>query len=540
MRRIQLFFLSVISGILLSFPWIFSGLDWVLLFAFVPLLLADSLQLQQRKFENLSSSFLIGFIAFLLWNVLSTWWISYVSFLGMLFITSLNSLFMSSVWWLKNKVHQKFGAASGYFSLVVFWIAFEFLNHHGLLPWPWLTLGNGFANAVKIIQWYEFTGVLGGSVWILLSNILIFIAVRNLLDQARLKFVWSTGLALSAIIFPIALSLYLYINYSEKGTMQNVVVLQPNIDPYTEKFSGMSADDQISKLISLADSRITDSTDLVLAPETSLPPLWEDSLALQSPSLLPLSQIIDRFPNVSFIVGAITQRKFRSGEPVSNTARQSNDGKYSFDVFNSAVMIDRTGMIQFSHKNILVAGVEKDPFREYFSFLPDYMLDLGGINCSLASGKEPKVFDLSSTRKVGPVICFESVFGEHVRQLVMNGANYIAVLTNDGWWKDSPGVWQHFGYSRIRAIETRRSVVRSANTGISGCINQRGDVLVQTEIDVCDGVSSRIGMNNSITFYVSHGDYLGWISLFLSGMIGIYFGLPKAGKGQKKSALIRL
>ena len=540
MRRIQLFFLSVISGILLSFPWIFPGLDWVLLFAFVPLLLADSLQLQQRKFENLSSSFLISFIAFLLWNVLSTWWISYVSFLGMLFITSLNSLFMSSVWWLKNKVHQKFGAASGYFSLVAFWIAFEFLNHHGLLPWPWLTLGNGFANAVKIIQWYEFTGVLGGSVWILLSNILIFIAVRNLLDQAHRKFVRSSGLALSAIIFPIALSLFMYINYSEKGTMLNVVVLQPNIDPYTEKFSGMSADDQISKLISLADSKITDSTDLVLAPETSLPPLWEDSLALQSPSLLPISQIIDRFPNVSFIVGAITQRKFRNGEPVSNTARQSIDGKYSFDVFNSAVMIDQTGRVQFSHKNILVAGVEKDPFREYFSFLPDYMLDLGGINGRLASGKEPKVFDLSGSRKIGPVICFESVFGEHVRQLAMNGANYIAVLTNDGWWKDSPGVWQHFGYSRIRAIETRRSVVRSANTGISGCINQRGDVLVQTKIDVCDGVSSRIEMNNSITFYVRHGDYLGWISLFLSGMIGIYFGLSKAGKGQKKSALIRL
>jgi len=540
MRRIQLFFLSVISGILLSFPWIFPGLGWILLFAFVPLLLADSLQLQHRKFENLSSSFLIGFIAFLLWNVLSTWWISYVSFLGMLFITSLNSLFMSSVWWLKNKVHQKFGAASGYFSLVVFWIAFEFLNHHGLLPWPWLTLGNGFANAVKIIQWYEFTGVLGGSVWILLSNILIFIAVRNLLDQARLKFVRSTGLALSAIIFPIALSLCLYFDYSEKGAIQNVVVLQPNIDPYTEKFSGMSADDQISKLISLADSKITDSTDLVLAPETSLPPLWEDSLALQSPSLLPLSQIIDRFPNVSFIVGAITQRKFRNGEPVSNTARQSNDGKYSFDVFNSAVMIDRTGMIQFSHKNILVAGVEKDPFREYFSFLPDYMLDLGGINGSLASGKESKVFDLPGSGKIGSVICFESVFGEHVRQLVVNGANYTAVLTNDGWWKDSPGVWQHFGYSKIRAIETRRSVVRSANTGISGCINQRGDVLVQTKIDVCDGVSSRIEMNNSITFYVRHGDYLGWISLFLSGMIGIYFGLPKAEKGQKKSALIRL
>ena len=173
MRKIQLFFLSVTSGILLSLPWIFPTLSWVLLFAFVPLLLAENLRFQRKESENFVSSFLLGFVSFLMWNVLSTWWIAYVSLTGMLFITSLNSLFMSIVWWLKSKVHHKFGASSGYFSLIVFWTAFEFVNHHGLLPWPWLTLGNGFANSVKIIQWYEFTGVLGGSVWILSANVLI-------------------------------------------------------------------------------------------------------------------------------------------------------------------------------------------------------------------------------------------------------------------------------------------------------------------------------------------------------------------------------
>ncbi len=520
MRRIQLFFLSVISGILLSLPWVFPDLSWVLFFAFVPLLIADDLWLYRKESENFKSSFLLGFVAFLIWNILSTWWISYVSFLGMLFITSLNALFMSTVWWLKNKVHQKLGVASGYFSLIVFWITFEFLNHHGLLPWPWLTLGNGFANAVKIIQWYEFTGVLGGSVWILLSNILIFIAVKSFSDKKNLKFVKSACLTVFVITFPIALSLYMYSDYSEKGAIQNVVVLQPNIDPYTEKFSGLNAADQISKLVLLAESKITDSTDLVLTPETSLPPLWEDSLALQSPSLLPLSRIIQRFPNVSFIAGAITQRKSRNGEQISNTVRLSSDGKSSYDVFNSAVMIDRESEVQFRHKNILVAGVESDPFREYFSFLPDYMLDLGGTNGNLASGKETRVFDSSGGRKIGAVICFESVFGNHTRQLVKNGANYIVVLTNDGWWKDSPGAWQHFGYSRIRAIETRRSIARSANTGISGLINQRGDVLVKTNMDVCDAVSSEIRMNDSLPFYVGYGDYLGWISLLLAGMIG--------------------
>lgn len=521
MRKIHPSFLSVTSGILLSLPWMFPAMGWVLLFAFVPLLMADSRQLRQNESTNFISSFWLGFVAFLIWNVLSTWWIAYVSLTGMLFITSLNALFMSAVWWIKNKVHSKLSSVSGYLSLIVFWIAFEFLNHHGLLPWPWLTLGNGFANAVKVIQWYEFTGVLGGSVWILLTNILIYLAVKNLSDHSVLKFVKSVSFALFVITFPVVLSFYMYSNYSEKEAIQNVVVLQPNVDPYTEKFSGMSSEDQISRLVALAESKISESTDLVLAPETALPPLWEDSLVIQDPSVLPFSKIIQKFPNVSFIAGAITQRKFRNNEPILKTARQSDDGEYYFDVFNSAVMIDRAG-IKFSHKTILVAGVEKDPFREYLSFLPDFMLDLGGINGGLASGKEPMILEGLNGHKIGPVICFESVFGLHTRQLVKNGANYIVVLTNDGWWKDSPGVWQHFGYSRIRAIETRRSIARSANTGISGIIDQRGDVIAQTNIDVSEAISSNVTMNSAFTFYVRYGNYLGWISLFLSGMIGIY------------------
>jgi apolipoprotein N-acyltransferase len=179
---------------------------------------------------------------------------------------------------------------------------------------------------------------------------------------------------------------------------------------------------------------------------------------------------------------------------------------------------------------MLVAGVEKDPFQDYFSFLPDFMLDLGGIKGALTSGKEPLLLESFDGRKIGPVICFESVFAGYVRQLVKNGAQYLVVLTNDGWWKDSPGVWQHFGYSRIRAIETRRSIVRSANTGISGVINQRGDVIVQTNSNVSGAISSCATMNGDFTFYVRYGNYLGWISLFLSGMVGIYVFATSFGK----------
>lgn len=506
---------------MLSLPWLFPGLSLVLLVAFVPLLLADRFVLQQKRTVDLTFSFLLGFVAFFTWNILSTWWIAYVSVGGMLFVTSLNALLMATVWWCKNKVHQRFGESSGYFALLVFWIAFEFVSHYGMLPWPWLILGNGFANTVKFVQWYEFTGVLGGSLWILLSNVLIYIGIKSFESRSFLKIIRLLGVVFFAVAMPVVVSVWMYSAYSERGTIQNVVVLQPNIDPYTEKFSGMSAKEQVDKLVALAESKITGSTNIVVAPETALPPVWEDSLVLRDTSLLSLRRIIQRFPTVDFVVGAISRRKFKDGEPISKTAQRY--GTSYFDSFNSALLFNGIADIQFSHKNILVAGVEKAPFKEYFPFLPNILLDLGGLKGSLASGDRPTVLESLSDQTIGPVICFESVFGEHVRELVRNGAQYIVVLTNDGWWKEAPGIWQHFGYSRIRAIETRRSVVQSANTGISGFINQRGDVLVQSNVNTPEVVSSEIRSTDSVTFYVRYGNYIGSISLLLAAFVGIYF-----------------
>lgn len=519
MRKIHFYLLSIFSGILLSLPWIIPGSGWVLLFAFVPMLLAGN----QQESPGGKLPYLHFFSAFLIWNVLSIWWIAYVSVAGMLFIATANAAFMSLVWWGSNRIRTCLGEIPGYFLLVVFWITFEFLNHHWALPWPWLTLGNGLANCVRVIQWYEFTGAFGGSLWILLANIFVFLTIRFLTVHAFLKSAKLAGLALFVIAFPIAISLYLYGHYSGKGDVQNVVVLQPNIDPYTEKFSGMSEEEQVGRLVSLTESKISGSTNLVLAPETALLPLWEDSLVSQDSSLLSFRQITKRFPKISFVFGAISQRRFRDGEPISTTARRSINGRYYFDSFNSALLFNSESSVQFGHKNILVAGVEKHPFQEYFTFLPDVMLDLGGVKGSLALDGEPKVLESSLGLKIGPVICFESVFGHHVRKLVQNGAQCIVVLTNDGWWKNAPGIWQHFGYSRIRAIETRRNVAQSANTGISGCIDSRGDVTTKTNGGVACAINCQIRTNNEITFYVKYGDYLSRICLVLTGLMVAFY-----------------
>ncbi len=284
----------------------------------------------------------------------------------------------------------------------------------------------------------------------------------------------------------------------------------------------MSADLQVRKLIKLADSTITSSTDFVLAPETALPECWEDSIKNGGLHLEPLTNFLRKYPKVSFVAGAITKRKFQKGEALSQTARFSADKNDAYDVYNSALLIDSTFKVQICHKSILVSGVEKMPFQEYFSFLRKYLINLGGASGSFAAASGPEVFQVNGRVKIGPVICFESVFGAQAGTLARKGASVLFVLTNDGWWKESPGTRQHFSYSRIRAIETRRSVARSANTGISGFINQRGDVLRQTKMNTNTAMCAKLNLNNELTFYVQNGDYIGRISLIFSALIVIY------------------
>jgi apolipoprotein N-acyltransferase len=231
--------------------------------------------------------------------------------------------------------------------------------------------------------------------------------------------------------------------------------------------------------------------------------------------------LINNYPRLRVVVGAVTKKKIRENESQSFSARQAEDGYY-YDVFNSALMIDRSAIVQIGHKSILVSGVEKMPFQKYFSFLGNHLIQIGGQGGSFNSASEPTVFIGANSDKIGSLICFESVFGEFAGSMINRGANLIFIMTNDGWWKDSPGVQQHFAYARLRAVETRRDIVRSANTGISGIINARGDVLAKTDMNSYSAISAQAHINETITFYVSWGDYLGRASFLLSCLIIIY------------------
>ncbi|MCW0481390.1 apolipoprotein N-acyltransferase [Gaoshiqia sediminis] len=520
MKNSQLILLAAFSAILLALPWLGFMPGWILFVAFLPLMIVEDHIFQQRKTESSIAFFGYAYLSFWLWNALSTWWIVHSTLAGGVLIVFLNATFMAGVWWLFHLMKRRFHIRTANLSLVTFWISFEYLHFNWEIAWPWLSLGNGFANQVKLIQWYEYTGVFGGTLWILIMNLLFF-QVYKYISVKGFKWVipqltWLT----IAMALPIIYSMRQYHDYRETGRGCEIVILQPNIDPYLEKFSGMSQEKQLSLLVNLADSLTTASTEYVVGPETALHLLDENDKILHHPYINPLRQRTQHSPHLNYIMGATTRKIFDPVDKIPPTARKfENDSVQYYDLYNAALLINQGDSIQTYHKSILVSGVEKMPFAKYLTFLENYIIDLGGTTGSLGTQPEPTNFKSAEGDQVAPIICFESVFGAYVTEFTKKGAGLIVIITNDGWWKNTPGHRQHLSFARLRAIETRRGIARSANTGISAFINQRGEIIQQTSWWERTALRGTLNLNNQLTFYVRFGDYIARISSFLSVLL---------------------
>lgn len=527
MKKRYLFLLALLSGLLLSASWPAKGFPFLLFFSFVPLLYIEDYIAKNKHNFNKASVFIFSYVAFFTWNALTTWWIFHSTLFGVVMAVIFNSLFMAIVFHLYHLVRRTIFKSKGAFNvLIFFWITFEFLHLDWDLSWSWLNLGNGFAAFPDYIQWYEYTGTFGGTLWVLVANILLYKFLLNAFGilRSRSKSVLFSVSYVLVIIIPVAFSEFRYYSYSEKSDPYHVVVVQPNIDPYNEKFDGMTETEQLDKMLKLARNKVDDKTDFLVFPETALPGgIVENDIEL-TPAIDTLRKLISEFPRLKIIMGMNSIRIFEPGEKLSPTARYSKGGDYYFDVCNTAYFLDKANRHSFYHKSKLVPGVEMMPFPKLLKPLEQFALNLGGMTGSNARQDERSVFaSFDNKVKVAPVICYESIYGDFITEYIRNGANFIFIITNDGWWKDTPGHRQHFEYARLRAVETRRSIARSANTGISGFINQRGDVLFATKYWVDDVIAFTINANSGKTFYVRFGDYIGRFSFYISlVIIGIH------------------
>jgi apolipoprotein N-acyltransferase len=486
----------------------------LLLIGMVPLLIAIKQISGSEKEKKGKRIFLTAGLTFLLWNTACIYWVynaisaynnAFVAFLISLIPYGLGALLMTFAFWLYYRLSRYTSKWMAYAGLTSFWISMEYLHQTWDLAFPWMTLGNGFAASHQLIQWYEYTGIYGGSLWILISNILAFEAYQAFkIQKGYLKFRPLIVLGL-VILIPIIASLIRYSGYEEKVVPVNVVTVQPNIDPY-QKLGGISSQEQIRTLTRLSDSIGQPNTEYFIWPETAIPNYSDEERVRSNPDFIQLQDFLSKYKNGTLITGIESIKRYNDLQTIS-AKFDENSGVY-YDNFNTAMQVENSANVQFYHKSKLVPGVEKMPFPTALAFLKPVFAQLGGTVSGWGWQDKPAVMYAQSGIGVAPVICYESLWGDWIGKSVKEGAQFIAIITNDGWWGNTSGKDQHLLYAKLRAIETRRWVVRSANTGISGFIDQKGDLIKQSKWWVPTALKADINLNSDLTFYVENGDLI--------------------------------
>ena len=490
-------FLSLLSGLLMAFSWPSIGFAPLIFISFIPLFCLE------QNVKNIKELFIYSVITFLLFNCITTYWVYYSTSIGAYVAFSLNSILMTLPIVMFSYIKKITNSRFGFIVLILGWISFEYFHLNWDLSWPWLTIGNVFADLPYLIQWYEHTGFLGGSLWVLLVNTILFISYEN---RFRKKFLIYTSLIL---FIPIIYSCYLYnsTNYLNNKYL-NVLIIQPNIDAY--KKYDQDPYSNLNKFISQVKSDIRQDIDLVVGPETALTFSIPEHRLESHQCILQLRKLQQEYNKLNILIGATTWRILDEKE-VSETSRYDPKSKIYYERYNSVLFIPKYGKVRVYHKSRLVPGVEKMPFPKILDPLAELIVDLGGTSGSLGSDNKSNLFNINNGISISPLVCYESVYGE----LDISNSNLIAVVTNDGWWKNTAGYKQHFSYSKIRAIENRKFVVRSANTGVSGVIDFKGKVQKFTKWNKKTNIIAKVFINKDKTFYSQFGDYVGRISAFL-------------------------
>ncbi|MDD3667896.1 MAG: apolipoprotein N-acyltransferase [Bacteroidales bacterium] len=530
MKKKQLFLIASLTGILLALAWPTFGFAPILFIALVPILWVENHIADNKEKFSKFAVFNYSFFAFLIFNLLTSYWIVYATFFG-LFAPFLNAFLGGLVFQTYHNIKKiLFNNSKGFFVLPILWISIEFLHHHWELTWPWMTFGNGFSTMPIMVQWYEYTGAFGGSLWVWITNYFAYqtikqIGINDKVGKLKLisKKLFTTNLLKFAliIIIPISLSLIIWTSFEEeKNAPVDVVVLQPNLEPYDE--TKMLSNNQIvNLLISLSEQKADQNTSFILAPEGCLEErIWEDQIQ-DNYNLSKLSNFISKYPKAQMIVGSFS-RRLQSEEERTEASRKIEFAPLPYySVYNSAIQIKQDNNFNLYHKSKLVPGVERLPFKKYIGKILDFAIKLGNLPVgTLAVDDNHNLFESESSKvKITTPICYESIYGEFVAKRVREGAGIIFIITNDSWWRDTQGYKQHASYASLRAIETRRPIARSANTGTSCFISPKGEVSQKTKFWEQDVIKASLVPQTKLTFYVKYGDYIARICLFSSILI---------------------
>ncbi|MDR6516910.1 apolipoprotein N-acyltransferase [Chryseobacterium camelliae] len=534
--------LTLISAMLLSVSWPTYGVPFFIFFALVPLLMMEHGVSKFSGYDRKSwVVFGLSYLCFVIWNAVTTGWLygsknpdGSHSMMAVLFPVLINSFLYALVFqcyhWYKNAQGTYWGLAF----FVAIWMSFEKFHLGWELTWPWLNLGNAFSEYPKLIQWYDTLGATGGSFWILIVNIMIFYTVRIWeAGRKRKGLIINTLIVTALIAAPMIISVIRYNTFDQKSVGQvNVLMLQPDLDPYAEKYSKDSLTIE-NDLLNLAEKNSTAKIDYYIAPETAIPGRGSISETAFDKSLMlnNLKDFLAKHPGSIFATGISSHRFYSNTDLLPKDAYQLNPRLW-VESYNSAVQVIPGRKVEVYHKGKLVPGVEIFPYMNVLKpLLGDAMLNLGGTVASLGTDKERVAFSNPYNKgKLAPIICYESIYGEFVGDYVKKGANFLAIMTNDSWWGVTEGHKQLLSYARLRAIETRREIARAANSGISAHINAKGDITADTFYGDQTALFAKVNLYEGETFYVRSGDFLSRLGIFALGFLLFYYLIKRFQK----------
>ena len=483
----QKFILCVLSGFvtgLAHHPLSLGFLAWISL---IPFLYSIQSLLTYKRI--ISAGFLFGFsysitqIFWLSMNIGTTPLIAKITMISAsLYLTIFHILFGVIFFRIK-----KVSPWIGIWVIAIIWVAIEYLKSLGLLGFPWVVLGNTQWEYLYPIQLSEYTGVYGISFWVILINIGLF----QLFNLREKKYLFITILIFA---LPFVFGKYLLSNLPPSTNKMNITLIQPNLH-LSDKW-GRGPIKNLNHIIETSKIFLTDSTELLIWPETAVTTFLR----------------VDSKTEV-LIRDFLQENSFDLLTGFPEIVKTKDEKKY----YNSIGLLNNDGVIQSYQKIHPVPMAEHIPFSSVFPSLKK--LNLGQANWDI--GENYTLFNTNDITYSG-VICYESTYPSLVRKFVEKGAEFIAVLVNDGWYETPPEPQQHASQSIFRAIENRRVVVRSANTGISMIIDSSGEILEETTLNEKVGISSTIHLFKELTFYSKYGDVFSWIMLiFTFGLLGI-------------------
>ncbi len=494
-----LFILLTSFALIFAFPPFNTG--FIALVALVPFFFF-------AEGKNLKELFRAGYLVGLIWSAGTIFWIGHATIIGVIGAIIWISFYFAFFALLYGWILEKIGNTAIWTAPFI-WVSLELLASVGSMAFPWNSLANTQTHYPMLIQYISVTGMYGISLWIVFFNVVVFSLIKNL--RHKKKVIIFISLIIILIVLPLLYNLLINRKEFNGNEKVKISLIQGNIDPYKKWTSGFIYENfYIYRHLTLKAAQM--SPDLIVWPETAAPCYLRTNNYYRNFMFNLVNNI-----TIPILTGTIDYEQTDTDE---------------IRRYNSVFLFKPdTNIIESYNKIHLVPFSERVPLVDKLPFL----YNLAKIDLNIGDyfpGDSATVFKMrndkdSSWVKFSTGICYDSVFPYLNRRFVHNGAQFIVIITNDGWFGTFSGPYQHARIAVLRAIENRVWIVRCANTGISEFIDPFGRIIKKTKLSERTILTQSIYVNNNKTFFSIHGHYFIYFILLFDFFILIVIFIRK-------------